>query len=95
MTISIWHLAPGSWQHGAGNYFCKYVREGGIDMHDVALCHNRGCPSKETCYRFTAELPDSLYARFDSQGAKKCDYYIPTRIDSTRPEAEAKDRGKP
>lgn len=82
MTVSIWHLMPGSWVHGGGNAFSKYVREGSLDMPDYALCRNEKCPSKDHCYRFTARPSGhQVYAVFTVPPKRdRCDYYIPAQM---------------
>lgn len=81
--ISIWHIAPGSWLHGAGNYLCQYVREESIDMPDKALCRFEMCASKGHCYRYQEEACcDACYGRFTTEyGQDRCAYYIPAKME--------------
>jgi len=57
---------------------------------DMAMCQNANCPSKTHCYRFIA-APDchQVYARFTVKPKEdRCESYIPTRIESSKPTAE-------
>jgi hypothetical protein len=52
-------------------------RIGEILMADITMCANQQCPSRETCYRFTApanELRQSM-ADFKPNESGKCEDY--------------------
>lgn len=43
-------------------------------MTDIALCSNKDCPLKDSCYRFTAKPEEyQWYADFDEDD---CEFYI-------------------
>lgn len=52
-------------------------------MADISMCRNIFCPSRHTCYRFTAE--SDIYQTYGSftvlEGEDKCDYYWSTKIE--------------
>ena len=51
-------------------------------MPDISLCKNNDCPSKGTCYRYTAkasEYQQSYMAPKLSPREKKCDYFLPLK----------------
>lgn len=52
-------------------------------MPDMALCRNQTCPSREHCYRFTAEPScHQVYAQFTVRPKEdRCDYYIPDKME--------------
>ena len=57
---------------------------------DMAMCQNASCPSRGHCYRFIA-APDchQVYAHFTVKPKEdRCEYYIPTWIESSKPTAE-------
>lgn len=83
MTVSIWHMMPGSWKPGSACTLVKYTQEGGENMPDLALCRNVECPSRWHCYRFIAQPScHQVYARFTAEKSKdRCDYYIPSQLD--------------
>ncbi len=81
--ISVWHIVGESWKPGSACTLVKYVQERGEEMPDMALCQNQTCPSKEHCYRFTAQPScHQVYAKFHVQGkADRCEYYIPSKME--------------
>ncbi len=47
-------------------------------MPDIAMCNNEKCPSKESCYRYTAIPSDWQsydYSFAPKEGEGKCEYY--------------------
>lgn len=48
-------------------------------MVDITMCLNKTCPSRNTCYRFTATPSEfaQSYANFEPEhpDLDKCDYY--------------------
>lgn len=82
--ISIWHMAPNSWEPGSACRLVKYVEEGGSEMPDIAACQNEKCPSQSHCYRFVAVVASchQVYAKFTvPSGQDRCDYYIPAQME--------------
>jgi hypothetical protein len=52
-------------------------------MPDIAMCMNGLCPSRETCYRFTAQPNPyrQTYSTFAPEDGKdKCSYYWETDV---------------
>lgn len=82
MTVSLWFLAPGSWFHGAGDYFSTYIREGSIDMPDICKCKNESCRSKQECYRYISEPSQhQAYGSFSvSVGDDKCNCFVQAQV---------------
>ena len=77
--ISVWHIVGDSWKPGSACTLVKYVREGGEELPDMALCQNQTCPSREHCFRFKVH---EVYAQFQVPGkADRCGYYIPTKAE--------------
>ncbi len=81
MPISVWHIVGDSWKPGSACTLVKYVQERSEEMADYALCRNEKCPSKDHCYRSTAEPScHQVYAKFTVQGKQdRCEYYIPSQ----------------
>ena len=46
-------------------------------MPDISMCEGTGCPSKDSCYRFTATPSEYRQAYFSEPPIKdgKCEYY--------------------
>lgn len=58
-------------------------------MPDITMCMNKSCPSKDTCYRFTASpnVMRQSYSAFQvEEGLDKCNHYW----QDTRTEQEKK-----
>ena len=54
-------------------------------MPDIAMCNNRYCPSRETCYRHIAAPSEfrQSYARFKFvMGKGRCNHYIEAKAKS-------------
>lgn len=49
-------------------------------MSDITMCEGKGCPKKETCYRFTV-TPDTYwqawFAGTPTTENEECPYYYP------------------
>ena len=83
MSVSIWHIMPGSWEPGSACKKVKFAREGSKEMPDIALCKNENCPSKDSCYRYTAKPScHQVYAKFTVlPGQDRCEYHTSTQLE--------------
>jgi hypothetical protein len=52
-------------------------------MPDISMCLSTSCPSRLTCYRFTATPSErQTYADFRPDESGKCDYYWPIETET-------------
>ena len=69
-------------------------------MPDISLCENNTCPSRKSCYRYTAEPNPyrQTYSLFEvKDGSDKCESYIanltPNSIKEVRDKVKSEFKG--
>ena len=63
-------------------------------MADISMCQNKECPSKETCYRFTAVVSQygQSYAKFSQDENGYCEGFTHNGKESEE-RTQIQDRG--
>lgn len=82
--VGVWRLVPGLWVMGQGNYETAYERIDSGDaakddaMSEIVRCMNHGCPSRDTCRRYTAQTKaGGVFREFDPGDADWCRGFWP------------------
>lgn len=63
-------------------------------MPDITMCSDSECPSRESCYRFTAKANEyrQAYADFKHDADGKCSFFIEAKAKSQIRRLEAQTR---